>query len=445
MLGYHCHPNGSTWVYISCADCAQESTVTVVCSVSLAEDSTSGDGSDSDGGILTTPAIAGIAAGAILLCLALGCCVWRVKKSGIGSSSFADDSDHSATLKANGGADNRSAGGRTPSLGAGTSVTGGGGGGGSGASHTAFSATDPTVSASRASVKGAHVAPMAARNPPNFKVGHDASGSYDGAYPSRPGSINAAAGAGAKDSMAAAAAAAAVAAANAGSAGRGGQQHPAAAGFVVEQDGAGVANPVHGKNIVWSAGQDFDEGDNFREGRGGGRMGDDYGDDSAAASDFSLNPDNVPDRSYYEDAESMPASSPGGYSMYSHFTAGGHTVYTNDNDGIDLDMEWAGEDAHSHNLAQARAKAAYEQARGHRSGPPPPTYDESGADRQLRPAKLTDVPLGQQRPRRGSATAAPTMLSPAGHIARADNHGSGTGKHMGRGPSREDMGFGDRR
>ncbi|CAM9753871.1 unnamed protein product, partial [Sphacelaria rigidula] len=99
----------STWMLVSCEDCSEVAEdLSVACTTTATDgDSTSLETAatteSGDGSALTTPAIVAIAVGAaILLCIVCGCCRWRSKKNKNnpkGNHSFADDSEHDVSQK----------------------------------------------------------------------------------------------------------------------------------------------------------------------------------------------------------------------------------------------------------------------------------------------------------------------------------------------------------
>lgn len=444
--------------------------------------------SSSDGGFFTVPVIAGIAAGGALVCLILACCAWKCRRSPKGNNSFADDSEHSMSQK------------QAMADGAGAAVGPGDGMGGMQAGSVALvgaGAVGAGQPGNRGVFKGAHAAPMQARsgmtmNNLSFN-GHEGS-SYDGTF--APPAPHSASGntMGIKDSMAAAAAAAAARSSahsnngrTASSASGGGSQtqqhqrsqpppHPATVGFVEENSSIPRhSGPPGEENIVWSAGQNYvvdhetsgrhlASSDSYHHRAGGGprQRPDDY-DDSAAGSEYSLNPNNVPDRAYYDDS-SVPASSPGGYSMYSHFTAGGHTIFgEGDNvpassryDGIPngpsicsgdgSDVSWNGEGDGTPlraSMAQPTFAGSGSHLHAHPLQPLP----------TLEPVSAPDSPIAQalqlqqqQQIRRGGAKEHVRMRSPAGLVARADRAATRSSADSSRRGSGEDgIGDGSRR
>lgn len=423
----------STWVFVTCSNCSQETlAVAVVCSKSSTTDALSAsDEEESSESLLSTPTIVVIAVGlAIFVCLILGCCAYRRKRAPRGSSSFEHESeltDH----KIGSGGDAGTIGDASSVVGLGAESSAVGepiGSGTVGPSSVANSVSqhtqvgpDASVHTSRSSLKGAHAAPMAIRNNPSYHSGHNSP-----PYDPRAISMQSASGASGVmiDSMAASAAAA-VAAIGQNSSGP--QQPPPAVALVGGPErhrrgggrGGGVSRVVHEDNIVWSAGQDY----TGRNGRYNGHMpsASENGDDSAAGSVFSLNPDNVPDRAYY-DSESVPASSPGGYSMYSYFTAGGNSVYPGDLDDRHegSEMSWNAEDElhrqshHVHHAHHVQPQGA-RRGSGIRSTNPPP-YGDSHVDAVLAdPGAIPAQQVGY-RPTKE----AHLMRSPAGLAARAD-------------------------
>lgn len=87
--------------------------------------------------------------------------------------------------------------------------------------------------------------------------------------------------------------------------------------------GAGLEGDADAGGITWSAGQNLKN-----HHRRGGYPASDFGGDSAAGSVYELQPpddDEELEHTYHDEGcdDSVAASSPGAYSMYSHYTAGG--------------------------------------------------------------------------------------------------------------------------
>lgn len=475
----------SSWLFVDCNDCAVSARASVACITTTEDESVAGGGGDDDDNddeFLSISVIAGIVVGAtVFLCLVVGCCIWRCRKNPKGNNSFADDSEHSVRQKqvtVTGGVvggsnmNGATAGPSEGDMGAWASIshnrsTDSGTAGGRGGAPPA-----------RTSVKGAHAAPMQLRNT-SYQVAQEVH-VYDTEYPARSGpSTHLTSSSSAplqKDSMAAAAAAAAARSTNyTGSSTSGGDNGPPQQGGTVGF-GEDVVIPRNGtdpnrEKVVWSAGQNYVPEDHNTSGRhlatgksyrkpagtaAPAPLPGNY-EDSAAASVFSLNPDNAPDHVYYDDA-SVPTSSPGGYSMYSHFTAGGHTAYSGggnaydqgeysgeDNGSEDLSWDGEGEQLPLHSASKTpppyRDPSSGGGAGGARHSHPPlaplPTLEpviapESPITAQARQQQLLlqqdarqgggngNTGSGRQQSRRSSLKPDHRLRSPAGLVARAD-------------------------
>lgn len=379
----------STWLLVECVDCAEVAPITVVCTSTLGSGDTTLTSSEGDDGVLSLPAIIGIVAGGLVLLLCLGFCFCRRKKRGRkGSHTFADDSEHTVNQNSQkvggvggvgigigvGGSDVAIMRGDSSGMGGGASS---GGGNGKGPVPSYTTAVGDTIESPLGGGGGGGGVGSGGSvgsgdrgligNGKSFKHNH-AGGStpaYDGIFSSRPvgsggggrgGRIAAIAqGAGTTmphrpavemskyagprpDSMAAAAAAVAASApsraqgSGAGGAGVGSDSPEAFAsvlksGVVEGAAGAQALPPARGGaaaggGIKWSAGQNL--------GPQGGYDDEDissYGDDSAAGSVYELQPTNdTLEHRYNTCDDSVAASSPGAYSLYSHYTAGGGGV-----------------------------------------------------------------------------------------------------------------------
>lgn len=427
---------------------------------------------------------------ALLLCVVGGCCRWRSKKkkkkNPKGNNSFADDSEHDVSQKhvvmSGGGGPGeavRGTGHAQNGVGMRPGLNGHNGSmnGNMNGPPLGLGSLQPPA---RASVTGAHAAPMQIRNIMAAQEVHV----YDpdlnkGGATQATHTASASSGTMPKDSMVAAAAAAARSTNYTGSSASGGdtqQQQGGGVGFMEEGNSVIPRNPgePYGDGVVWSAGQNYvpaERGgrevsgrrlatsDSYRQpagargGSGGAPLPGNYI-DSAAGSMYSMNPDNVADHVYYDDA-SMPASSPGGYSMYSHFTAGGHTLYGPSGAASGYDQgEYSGEESEGASWEGEEEDHPLHAGNSGRNGPSPPPYGETlgGATGvvhpplaplpTLEPVIAPESPITQQKrqqklllmqqqrpqsskgdrqqPRKSGMREPPRMRSPAGLVARAD-------------------------
>eukprot|EP00752_Nemacystus_decipiens_P008972 g8010.t1 len=367
----------STWLKVTCVDCSEVAPISVVCTADATDDSILGSG-DGGGGdeALALPAIIGIAAGGLVLLLCLGFCFSRHKKRAHkGSHTFADDSEHSMAQQKNAAAGYAAGGGAAVSGGAPTDSSvndsrgplpaysaavgetvesplgpSGGGSGGLGLISKGANAKSfkPTQGPTNPAYEGIFATRSSAGGGGGSQAGHSAS------TMAHPPAVEMRAKFGSpemgrKDSMAAAAAAAAASASVASRSQGGSGMHdvdmnsPGGFGNVLSSgvvDGRSRGTPPQEQprqrqqppgsgagdtgGITWSAGQNL----NNNRHRRGGYPASDFGGDSAAGSVYELQPpdyDEELEHTYHDDGreDSVAASSPGAYSMYSHYTAGG--------------------------------------------------------------------------------------------------------------------------
>eukprot|EP00904_Undaria_pinnatifida_P003725 jgi/Undpi1/13353/HiC_scaffold_8.g03012.m1 len=521
---------------VSCEDCAEVAFVIIACTQTLDTDESQSEGNgdgdgDDDDGPFTVGVIAGIAAAAGGVVLLL-CCGFlfvarrKNKKNNEGNSTFADESDHDARLKAartagtppgtvvnartgnfNANADPNadSANGSTTAsntsrgIGFGrarsrskTMAKSKGSASGKSDGKTAAAAAasagvvgevaGASVSASGHSAPSANSAGGSDRKAPrlfpsganakSFRPGHQGveSSSYDGMFASQGSGAHGGSGGGSaggprhdtrhesragsmdvdtrKDSMSVAAAAAA---ARAAAKARGEDKGPTPplgsvlhSGVVheerrVEADAAiGARSGARtgpgadaGGGFTWSAGQDVYP--RRAHGGGGGHAAAAAfvaGEDSAAGSVYSAAagqeydeddedyyyPDEAdPQQHTYNDecGESVPASSPGAYSMYSHYTAGGgayraglsEAAWSSDGDEEDGGLGAGGPGSVGGGVGRGRQQRV-------RSAQPAMVIPAPSVPP---PAVVLEVKGGVEQP-----TA--KMLSPAGHRARVDRN-----------------------
>lgn len=369
----HIYIRSSTWLLVDCADCAEVATVSVSCTSTDDTTLTSGDGGS---GSFSLAGIIGIAVGGLVVLLCLGFCFSRHKKRGRKGSQTFDDSEHAAnqsSQKVAGGVGGAIGGGGVAIMRGDSGSTSGRGSGAGGVNSKGpipsyATAVGDTIESPLGGGGGVGRGGSAGSidrgligNGKSFKQNH-AGGStpaYEGIFASRPGSGGGSGGGGIRpapgpsmahrpavemskyagpraDSMAAAAvAASATARPQGGGAGDTPEAFAAVLSSGVVEGGPGgapqqqqaargraTAGAAGAGGITWSAGQNLGQ-------RGGYDDEDisDYGDDSAAGSVYDLQPPTEAlEHRYNTCDDSVAASSPGAYSMYSHYTAGGGGV-----------------------------------------------------------------------------------------------------------------------
>eukprot|EP00903_Cladosiphon_okamuranus_P010056 g9532.t1 len=376
----------STWLLVDCETCSEVAPISVVCTAEVgADDGALGTGDGDGGGALALPAIIGIAAGGLVLLLCLGFCFSRRKKQAHkGSHTFADDSEHGMAQQKNVSSRGAAVAGPTDYASASASANGSRGPlpaysdavGETVESPLGAGATAGAGSGSLGLIaKGANAKsfkPNSGPNNPAFEGifatrgsgggggggGNSSQGGNSASTMAHPPAVEMRSKFGnpemmRKDSMAAAAAAAAASASAASRSQGGSGMHdvdmnsPRGFGNVLSSGvvegrsrgtppqqqqrpppraarGTGLEGGGDGGGITWSAGQ------NLNHHRRGGYPASDFGGDSAAGSVYELQPpddDEDLEHTYHDDGcvDSVAASSPGAYSMYSHYTAGGGT------------------------------------------------------------------------------------------------------------------------
>lgn len=432
---------------MDCEDCAELSDVSVACTPEevLVEGEGDGDGSGSDE-TFTIPVIAGIAVAAAVLLLCLGFCAvrWKKKRDPLGNHTFADDSEHGSSLA-------RKA---TPGAGVVVGGEGGSGSGGSGAGTVGTVGTAPGAADSGVSsapfadvvVVASSPVHVLAKDPAkkmakSFKAGHEAAAGravYDGLFSSQGGgsaTTNSRQGSRSgsveiserrftsdfrKDSMAAAAAAAAAASVGSRSslAAQQQQQQVAYPAARAPAAGGGGARGEVGGAITWSAGQVIH---NRRRGNGPAAL--DL-EDSAAGSVYSTpapeeeeeeEEEVVEQHEYYDYDDSVAASSPGAYSLYSHYTVGGgaYPAGRQWSEAGSSDGEGEGDGRAAAGAAAAAAgRRHYYPQHSREMQIPPPSMPPSADQRQQVGGVATGGRANKKKP-----------LSPAGMVARASLKG----------------------
>lgn len=450
---------------MDCEDCSTVADVTIICTASVSTDDVLSSGDGSGDGVFTLPVIIGIVAGALVFFLCLGFCFCQHRRRAHKGSQTFDDSTHSRISQKPGGA---MFGGGAAASAAVSSVGGPAAANknNNNAPPPAYitSAVGETVgspiplAASGAKGTSGDVGLLARGRDAggSFKPNHNLP-AFEGIFASRNGGggggESSQGGAGPKsggggtlahpaavemakysnpemlrkDSMAAAAAAASAASRSQGGGtggGGGGSATELNDGFssvlssgVVEEGNFSQQPPPPraqqqeqeesedggGGGITWTAGQNLN---NHRRGYND-QPSESYGGDSAAGSVYDLQaPDDVEQHAYHQGYDdSVAASSPGAYSMYSHYTAGGGT-YAGGAGGAGPGSElWSSDDGGSSRMGDRPV------SRGYRGGGGGSGIGGAGG--------------------RGNAGGA-TIPSPAGLVARADwnskrNMGGGGG------------------
>ncbi|CAM9481873.1 unnamed protein product [Scytosiphon promiscuus] len=438
----------STWLLVDCDECSEVAEVTVVCTAAVSTDDVLSSG-DSGDGVFTLPVIIGIVAGGLVFLLCIGFCFCQHRRRVHKGSQTFDDSTHSRMSHKPGGfgANGAAVSATASSVGGGpagsapppayiTAVDetvgnpiplGAAGGGGGGGLARGKDASGDVGLLSRGRDAGSF---KPSHNLPAFEGIFASRNGGDGGSPGGAGQKTAATAAHPaavemakysnpemmrKDSMAAAAAAASAASRSQGAAGSAtvgdtdmnsrddGFSSVLSSGVVEEGDfshqhqqqrpaprsrqpAAGGGGGGDDAGITWTAGQ------NLNHRRGYEQASESYGGDSAAGSVYDLQaPDDEEQHPYQGYDDSVAASSPGAYSMYSHYTAGGG-AYAGGGTGSEL---WSSDDGGSSRVE-----------------------DRAGAG--------------------GSGSGMPTIPSPAGLVARADwnskrNMGAGGGGEGARG------------
>ena len=373
-------------------------------------DGDDGDGDGDDGVVdfFTLPVIIGIAAAGLVVLLCVGFFVMRRKKKApTGSQTFADESEHGASLK-------------------GPRVMGTSAPADASFSHVESSHEGPSVGGETAT-SPAGLYPSAPQHQKNLSKGPNmADTSYGGIYasgvsggqasrhesrsassrqPSRAESLVDSR----KDSMAEAAAAAHAARAKALGIELVHQEKQQHVGVL--RTGGYERRPLgDGSGVKWSAGQNLEPRGVYDDG-----VASQFS-DSAAGSVFSIHPppDDLLQEHTYDCDSSVAASSPGAYSMYSHFTAGGGTYVGGMSEFAASDVDDLAP------LEQPRVMLVRRQdPRGQ-----PPAYNES-------PPVALDSP--DSRPPRGKhVIEASLSMSPAGLAARADQNSARRSRKAGK-------------